>query len=55
VDPERLAAAVADMFGDPSRFETLSASASAHVLGQPDFAAHVRDVMAVIDERLRGQ
>lgn len=53
VNPERLAAAVAELFGDASRFESLSASASAHVLGQPDFAAHVRDVMAVIDERVR--
>lgn len=50
VDPERLAAAVADVFADVAGFESLSARASAHVLAQPDFAAHVRDVLAVIDE-----
>jgi hypothetical protein len=55
VDPARLAAAVADLFSDTSRFERFSASASTHVLGQPDFAAHVRDVMTVIDERVRGK
>jgi glycosyltransferase involved in cell wall biosynthesis len=49
VDPEHLAAAVAALFDDASGYEALSASASAHVLAQPDFAAHVRDVMAVVD------
>jgi glycosyltransferase involved in cell wall biosynthesis len=49
VDPERLAAAVAALFDDASSYEALSARASAHVLAQPDFSAHVRDVMAVVD------
>ncbi len=49
VDPERLAAAVAALFDDASGFEALSARASAHVLAQPDFTAHVRDVLAVVD------
>jgi glycosyltransferase involved in cell wall biosynthesis len=49
VDPERLAAAVAALFDDASGYEALSASASAHVLAQPDFATHVRDVMVVVD------
>jgi glycosyltransferase involved in cell wall biosynthesis len=53
VDPERLAAEVASLFGDARGFESLSAAASAHVLSQPSFAAHVRDVMAVIDGFLR--
>jgi glycosyltransferase involved in cell wall biosynthesis len=53
VDPERLAAAVAALFDDARGFEALSASASAHVLAQPDFATHVRDVMAVVDEFIR--
>ena len=37
------------VFADARGFEALSAAASAHVLAQPSFAAHVRDVMAVID------
>lgn len=49
VDPELLAAAVAELFRDARGFETRSATASAHALAQPSFAAHVRDVMAVID------
>jgi glycosyltransferase involved in cell wall biosynthesis len=49
VDPERLAAAVAALFDDARGFEELSARASAHVLAQPDFAAHVRDVMTIVD------
>lgn len=53
VDPDRLAAAVAALFDDARGFETLSASASAHVLAQPDFTAHVRDVMGVIDGFIR--
>ncbi len=49
VDPERLAAEVAGVFADARGFEALSAAASAHVLAQPSFTAHVRDVLAVID------
>jgi glycosyltransferase involved in cell wall biosynthesis len=50
VDPEHVRAVVAAVFADARAFEASSASASAHVLAQPDFAGHVRDVMAVIDE-----
>ena len=50
VDPELLAAGVAAVFADARAFEANSAAASAHVLAQPGFTAHVRDVMAVIDE-----
>ena len=50
VDPELLAAEVAAVFRDARDFEAGSAAASAHVLAQPNFAAHVRDVMAVIDD-----
>ena len=53
VDPEDLAAAVAEIFDDARGFETLSATASAHVLAQPNFVAHVRDVLAVIDGFIR--
>jgi glycosyltransferase involved in cell wall biosynthesis len=53
VDPERLAAEVAGVFDDARTYEALSATASAHVLAQPGFAAHVRDVLAVIDDSLR--
>jgi glycosyltransferase involved in cell wall biosynthesis len=49
VDPQLLAALVAAVFADARAFEAGSAAASAHVLAQPDFAAHVRDVMGVID------
>jgi glycosyltransferase involved in cell wall biosynthesis len=49
-DPAALAAAVRRMFRDAAAFESLSASASAHVLGSPTFASHVRDVMSVVDE-----
>jgi glycosyltransferase involved in cell wall biosynthesis len=49
VDPQLLAAQVAAVFADARAFEAGSAAASAHVLAQPDFAAHVRDVMGVID------
>jgi glycosyltransferase involved in cell wall biosynthesis len=48
VDPERVAAAVAALFDDSRAYEARSAGASARVLAAPDFAAHVRDVMAVI-------
>ena len=53
VDPERLAAEVAAVFEDARAYEALSAGASAHVLAGPSFAAHVRDVMAVIDGVIR--
>lgn len=49
VAPEALAAAVEELCGDERRYEAFSAGASAHVLARPDFAAHVRDVMMVID------
>jgi glycosyltransferase involved in cell wall biosynthesis len=53
IDPERLAAAVVALFADAREFETLSERASAHVLAQPSFAVHVRDVMAVVDGFIR--
>jgi len=53
VDPELLAEAVADVFGDARAYEERSAAASAHVLARPGFAAHVNDVMAVIDGFVR--
>jgi glycosyltransferase involved in cell wall biosynthesis len=53
VDPEHLAAQVAAVFADERGYETRSAAASGHVLAQPNFAAHVRDVMAVIDGHIR--
>jgi hypothetical protein len=53
VDPERLAAEVAALFDDERAFEELSARASAHVLAQPGFEAHVRDVTAVINGFIR--
>ena len=53
VDPERLAAEVAALFEDARAYEARSAAASAHVLAGPSFAAHVRDVMAVIDGFIR--
>ena len=53
VDPEQLADAVAALFDDPRGFEALSAGAGAHVLAQPSFAAHVRDVLAAIDGFIR--
>lgn len=49
VDPEVLAKEVAAVFEDTRTYEARSAAASAHVLAGPSFAAHVRDVMAVID------
>ena len=52
VDPVALARTVERVFGAASTFESLSAAASAHVLRSPDFAAHVRDVLGVIDECL---
>jgi glycosyltransferase involved in cell wall biosynthesis len=53
VDPELLAAQVAALFEDARAYEARSAAASAHVLAAPTFAAHVRDVMAVIDGFIR--
>lgn len=52
VDPVALARAVERVFGAANTFESLSAAASAHVLRGPDFSAHVRDVLGVIDESL---
>jgi glycosyltransferase involved in cell wall biosynthesis len=52
VDPAALARAVARLFADAREYESLSARASAHVLTAPDFARHVADVMAVVDESL---
>jgi glycosyltransferase involved in cell wall biosynthesis len=54
VDPAALADAVLRLFAGASGFEALSASASEHVLRTSDFAGHVRDVMAVVDETRRG-
>jgi glycosyltransferase involved in cell wall biosynthesis len=54
VDPVLLAAQAAAVFADERAYEARSAAASAHVLAQPDFAAHVRDVMAVIDAFVHG-
>ena len=53
VDPEQLAATVAEIFADARGYEALSAAASSDVLARPDSAAHVRDVMAVIDGFVR--
>jgi glycosyltransferase involved in cell wall biosynthesis len=53
VDPAALANAVERVFADTSAYERLSGVASAHVLGAPDFAAHVRAVMAVVEELAR--
>ncbi|HEX5046993.1 MAG TPA: glycosyltransferase [Gammaproteobacteria bacterium] len=50
VDPQALAAAVAELFADARSYETLSAAASAHVLASPTFAQHVDAVLAVVDE-----
>ena len=52
VDPEVLADEVAAVF-DAGTYEARSGAASAHVLAGPSFAAHVRDVMAVIDGFIR--
>jgi glycosyltransferase involved in cell wall biosynthesis len=53
VDPERVAAQILAVFADARAYEARSAAASAHVLSQPSFADHVRDVMAVIDGSVR--
>ena len=52
VDPDVLADAVASVF-DARAYEARSAAASAHVLAGPSFAAHVADVMGVIDGFIR--
>jgi glycosyltransferase involved in cell wall biosynthesis len=52
LDPAALATAVMRLLEDPGAFESLSAAASAHVIASPTFAEHVRQVMAVADERL---
>jgi glycosyltransferase involved in cell wall biosynthesis len=53
LDPQALAAAVTRLFSDARMFEALSASASEHVLDRPDFDQHVKEIMAVVDERRR--
>jgi glycosyltransferase involved in cell wall biosynthesis len=53
VDPELLAVEVAAVFAGAAAYESLSATASRHVLAQPNFAAHVRDVLGAIDELVR--
>jgi glycosyltransferase involved in cell wall biosynthesis len=55
VAPDALARAVARLFSDAGAYESLSARASAHVLGAPGFARHVADVLAVVDESLAGR
>ena len=50
VDPERSGRGGRRRVRGRARLRGLSAAASAHVLAQPSFAAHVRDVMAVIDD-----
>jgi glycosyltransferase involved in cell wall biosynthesis len=55
VDPAALARAVARLFADAPAYEALSARASAHVLGAPDFTRHVTDVMAVVDDSVAGR
>jgi glycosyltransferase involved in cell wall biosynthesis len=52
LDPAALARAVEHVFRDARTFESLSLTASTHVLRGADFAAHVRDVLTVIDEFL---
>jgi glycosyltransferase involved in cell wall biosynthesis len=49
VDPDLLAADVAALFADARAYEARSAAASDHVLAGPSFAAHVREVMGIID------
>jgi glycosyltransferase involved in cell wall biosynthesis len=53
VDPAALAEAVARLFASRLVFESMSASASEHVLKTSDFEGHVRDVMAVVDDARR--
>jgi glycosyltransferase involved in cell wall biosynthesis len=49
VAPEALASAVLEFCGAPERYSLASERASAHVLSAPDFAAHVNEVMTVIN------
>jgi glycosyltransferase involved in cell wall biosynthesis len=53
VDPALLAAEVAEVFRDARTFEARSAAASTDALARPGFAAHVRDVLAAIDDFIR--
>jgi glycosyltransferase involved in cell wall biosynthesis len=53
VDPAHLAQSVTALFADERAYEARSEGASTHVLAQPSFADHVRDVMAVIDAFVR--
>jgi hypothetical protein len=48
-----LAAEVAAVLRDARTFESLSATASALVIAQPSFAAHVLDVLGFIDGFVR--
>jgi hypothetical protein len=50
VAPGDLASAVVRLFRDARTFEGLSGSASRHVLASPTFAAHVSELLGVIDE-----
>jgi glycosyltransferase involved in cell wall biosynthesis len=52
VDPTEIARTLEHLFRDARTFESMSRAASAHVLRGADFAAHVRDVLSVIDEFL---
>jgi glycosyltransferase involved in cell wall biosynthesis len=53
LSPVLLATTVERLFERAATFETLSERASRHVLAAPDFAAHVRGVLDVIDGFLR--
>jgi glycosyltransferase involved in cell wall biosynthesis len=53
-DPAALAGAIVRLFASAGAFESMSASASEHVLRTSDFDRHVRDVMAVVDEARQG-
>jgi glycosyltransferase involved in cell wall biosynthesis len=50
VAPGDLTSAVVRLFRDARTFEALSDSASRHVLASPTFAAHVGELLGVIDE-----
>ena len=52
VDPTEMARAVERLFRDAPTFDSVSSATSAHALRGADFAAHVRDVLNVIDEFL---
>jgi glycosyltransferase involved in cell wall biosynthesis len=50
VAPDALASAAEELCGDEERYVTFCAGASSQILSHPTFAAHVRDVMTVIDD-----